>query len=57
MPHTGFIDNIGIGVRDLAAAKAYCDDLMPILGLKQSFKPSRFTATVPRGSTGLADPR
>jgi catechol 2,3-dioxygenase-like lactoylglutathione lyase family enzyme len=36
---TGFIDHIGIGVRDLAAAKAYYDELMPILGLKQWFKP------------------
>jgi catechol 2,3-dioxygenase-like lactoylglutathione lyase family enzyme len=38
MPRTGFIDHIGIGVPDLAAAKAYYDELMPILGLKQWFK-------------------
>lgn len=30
---TGFIDHIGIGVPDLAAAKRYYDELMPILGL------------------------
>ena len=29
---TGFIDHIGIGVPDLAAAKRYYDDLMPVLG-------------------------
>ena len=34
---TGFIDHIGIGVPDLAAAKRYYDDLMPVLGLKQWF--------------------
>jgi catechol 2,3-dioxygenase-like lactoylglutathione lyase family enzyme len=33
MPGTGFIDHIGIGVPDLAAAKQYYDELMPILGL------------------------
>ena len=38
MPRTGFIDHIGIGVPDLAAAKAYYDELMPVLGLKQWFK-------------------
>ena len=37
MPRTGFIDHIGIGVPDLAAAKKYYDELMPILGLKQWF--------------------
>ena len=37
MPRTGFIDHIGIGVPDLAAAKAYYDELMPVLGLKQWF--------------------
>jgi catechol 2,3-dioxygenase-like lactoylglutathione lyase family enzyme len=35
---TGLIDHIGIGVPDLAAAKAYYDELMPILGLKQWFQ-------------------
>jgi catechol 2,3-dioxygenase-like lactoylglutathione lyase family enzyme len=38
MPRTGFIDHIGIGVPDLAAAKQYYDELMPVLGLKQWFK-------------------
>lgn len=37
MSRTGFIDHIGIGVPDLAAAKAYYDELMPILGLKPWF--------------------
>ena len=36
MPRTAFIDHIGIGVPDLAAAKRYYDELMPILGLKGS---------------------
>ncbi|HEY7269189.1 MAG TPA: VOC family protein [Dehalococcoidia bacterium] len=40
MPRTGFIDHIGIGVPDLVAAKAYYDELMPILGLKQWFNAS-----------------
>jgi catechol 2,3-dioxygenase-like lactoylglutathione lyase family enzyme len=34
---TGFIDHVGIGVPDLAAAKAYYDELMPVLGLTQWF--------------------
>jgi catechol 2,3-dioxygenase-like lactoylglutathione lyase family enzyme len=37
MPRTGFIDHIGIGVPDLVAAKAYYDQLMPILGLRAWF--------------------
>jgi catechol 2,3-dioxygenase-like lactoylglutathione lyase family enzyme len=37
MARTGFIDHIGIGVPDLAAAKAYYDELMPVLGLKAWF--------------------
>ena len=37
MPRTGFIDHIGIGVPDLAAAKRYYDGLMPILGLRHWF--------------------
>jgi catechol 2,3-dioxygenase-like lactoylglutathione lyase family enzyme len=37
---TGFIDHIGIGVPDLAAAKQYYDELMPILGLCQWFPTS-----------------
>lgn len=40
MARTGFIDHIGIGVPDLAAAKRYYDDLMPVLGLRQWFKTS-----------------
>ncbi|MEX2392868.1 MAG: VOC family protein [Actinomycetota bacterium] len=40
MTRTGFIDHIGIGVPDLAAAKRYYDELMPILGLKQWFPTS-----------------
>jgi catechol 2,3-dioxygenase-like lactoylglutathione lyase family enzyme len=43
LPRTGFIDHIGIGVPDLAAAKRYYDDLMAILGLREWF------ATGPRG--------
>jgi catechol 2,3-dioxygenase-like lactoylglutathione lyase family enzyme len=39
LPRTGFIDHIGIGVPDLAAAKRYYDGLMPILGLRQWFEP------------------
>jgi len=38
LSRTGFIDHIGIGVPDLAAAKRYYDELMPILGLRQWFK-------------------
>lgn len=37
MASTGFIDHIGIGVPDLAAAKRYYDELMPILGLRAWF--------------------
>ena len=37
MPRTGFIDHIGIGVPDLAAAKEYYDDLMRVLGLRAWF--------------------
>jgi catechol 2,3-dioxygenase-like lactoylglutathione lyase family enzyme len=44
LSRTGFIDHIGIGVPDLAAAKLYYDDLMSILGLRQWFK------TGPEGS-------
>jgi len=44
LPRTGFIDHFGIGVPDLAAAKRYYDELMPILGLRQWFP------TTPDGS-------
>src|SRR5262249_26086581 len=37
LPRTGFIDHIGIGVPDLEAAKAYYDELMSILGLREWF--------------------
>jgi catechol 2,3-dioxygenase-like lactoylglutathione lyase family enzyme len=40
LSRTGFIDHIGIGVPDLAAAKRYYDELMPALGLKQWFRTS-----------------
>lgn len=40
MARTGFIDHIGIGVPDLAAAKHYYDGLMSVLGLKQWFDPT-----------------
>jgi catechol 2,3-dioxygenase-like lactoylglutathione lyase family enzyme len=40
---TGFIDHLGIGVPDLAAAKEYYDDLMSVLGLREWFP------TVPGG--------
>jgi catechol 2,3-dioxygenase-like lactoylglutathione lyase family enzyme len=38
LPRTGFIDHIGIGVPDLAVAKAYYDDLMSVLGLREWFE-------------------
>ncbi len=38
MARTGFIDHIGIGVPDLAAARRYYDELMPILGLRSWFQ-------------------
>jgi len=30
-PRTGYIDHLGIGVPDLAAAKRYDDQLMPVV--------------------------
>jgi catechol 2,3-dioxygenase-like lactoylglutathione lyase family enzyme len=38
LPRTGFIDHIGIGVPDIAAAKQYYDDLMHVLGLCEWFQ-------------------
>jgi catechol 2,3-dioxygenase-like lactoylglutathione lyase family enzyme len=38
LPQTGFIDHIGIGVPDLSAAKAYYDELMSVLGLREWFE-------------------
>ena len=43
MAEPGFIDHIGIGVPDLAAAKEYYDELMSVLGLREWF------ATGPEG--------
>jgi catechol 2,3-dioxygenase-like lactoylglutathione lyase family enzyme len=37
LPPAGFIDHIGIGVPDLAAAKEYYDGLMEVLGLREWF--------------------
>jgi catechol 2,3-dioxygenase-like lactoylglutathione lyase family enzyme len=53
LPRTGFIDHIGIGVPDLAAAKRYYDALMPVLGLKQWFATSDGTFNYgPDGARG-----
>jgi catechol 2,3-dioxygenase-like lactoylglutathione lyase family enzyme len=49
---TGYIDHIGIGVPDLAAAKRYYDDLMPVLGLKQWFKTAPMFNYGPDGGRG-----
>ena len=38
MARTGFIDHIGIGVPDLAAAKQCYDELMSVLGLREWFE-------------------
>jgi catechol 2,3-dioxygenase-like lactoylglutathione lyase family enzyme len=38
VPRTGFIDQIGIGVPDLVAAKQYYDGLMSVLGLREWFE-------------------
>ena len=37
LAQAGFIDHIGIGVPDLAAAKQYYDELMSVLGLREWF--------------------
>jgi catechol 2,3-dioxygenase-like lactoylglutathione lyase family enzyme len=37
LPEPGFIDHVGIGVPDLAAAKEYYDELMAVLGLRPWF--------------------
>lgn len=54
MPRTGFIDHIGIGVPDLAAAKRYYDELMPVLGLREWFmsSPDRSFNYGPDGARG-----
>ncbi len=38
MAQAGFIDHVGIGVPDLAAAKEYYDELMSIVGLREWFE-------------------
>jgi hypothetical protein len=43
MTGPGFVDHIGIGLPDLAAAKEYDDDLRSVLGLREWF------ATGPEG--------
>jgi len=54
MTMPGFIDHIGLGVPDLAAAKRYYDELMPILGLRQWFptSPAGEFAYGPDGANG-----
>jgi len=37
MSRPGFVDHVGIGVPDLAAAKEYYDELMAVLGLREWF--------------------
>ena len=52
MKRTGYTDHIGIGVPDLAAAKRYYDELMPILGLREWFKTSPVFNYGPDGARG-----
>lgn len=54
MSRTGFIDHIGLGVPDLAAAKRYYDELVAILGLREWFKtsPERSFNYGPDGARG-----
>lgn len=56
MPRTAFLDHIGIGVPDLAAAKAYYDGLLPILGLRQWF-PTGPDGTFNFGPDGAQGPQ
>ena len=56
MPRTGFIDHIGLGVPDLAAAKRYYDELMPILGLRAWF-PTTETGEFNYGPDGARGPQ
>ena len=53
MTGTGFIDHIGIGVPDLAAAKQYYDELMSVLGLREWFETGPRTTTRRRALTVL----
>jgi catechol 2,3-dioxygenase-like lactoylglutathione lyase family enzyme len=55
VPRTGFIDHIGIGVPDLAAAKQYYDDLMPILGLTAWFQTTAAGPQLRRASVFVAE--
>ena len=52
MSRTGFIDHVGIGVPDLARARQYYDELVPILGLKQWFKTEGSFNYGPDGARG-----
>jgi catechol 2,3-dioxygenase-like lactoylglutathione lyase family enzyme len=52
MSRTGSIDHIGIGVPDLAAAKRYYDELMPILGLREWFPMTEGFDYGPDGALG-----
>jgi len=56
VPRTGYIDHIGIGVPDLAAAKRYYDELMPILGLRAWF-PTTPDGTFNYGPDGAVGPQ
>jgi catechol 2,3-dioxygenase-like lactoylglutathione lyase family enzyme len=56
MPRTAFIDHIGLGVPDLAAAKRYYDELAPIIGLKQWF-PTTADGTFNFGPDGARGPQ
>ena len=56
MGRTAFLDHIGIGVPDLAAAKAYYDGLLPILGLKPWF-PTGPDGTFNFGPDGAMGPQ
>jgi len=52
----GFIDHIGIGVPDLAAAQRYYDELMPIPGLKAWF-PTTAAGEFNYGPAGARGPQ
>jgi catechol 2,3-dioxygenase-like lactoylglutathione lyase family enzyme len=56
MSPTGFIDHIGVGVPDLAAAKRYYDELMPIVGLRAWF-PTTQAGEFNYGPDGAAGPQ
>ncbi|WP_172295380.1 VOC family protein [Pseudoruegeria sp. HB172150] len=52
MVRTGFIDHIGLAVPDLAEARSYYDELMPILGMKQWFPTAPEFNYGPNGTLG-----